>query len=169
VLLGLIGAALYTQIEAASSYWYLSAALLAVGAGLGATITPAMAAGYQSVTGRDVPRATSALSVIQRVAGSLGTALLAVVLQRAISSRLPGFHGGLAQAGALARLDPARVLPALSHAFGATFWVALALTAAALIPALLLPGHSPARADDRRVRNVRRETQSAGTLRSSHE
>jgi hypothetical protein len=31
----------------------------------------------------------------------------------------------------------------LAHAFGRTFWVALALTAAALVPALLLPRLRP--------------------------
>lgn len=139
VCLGLLGTGAYTQIATNSPYWYLAGALFAIGAGLGATITPSMAVGYQAVTGKDIPRATSALNVIQRVAGSLGTTLLAVVLQRSIDAEIPTFHGGLAQAGALARLDPSRTLPALTHAFGTTFWVALGLTAAALVPALLLP------------------------------
>jgi len=99
-----------------------------------------MAVAYQSLERRAVPQATSALNTVQRIAGSLGTALLAVALQHAMRSELPGFHGGLAEATALAARDPARVTPALAHAFGTTFWVALALTAAALVPALLLPG-----------------------------
>jgi Zn-dependent protease len=40
------------------------------------------------------------------------------------------------------RRTPVR-LAALAHSFGVAFWLALALTAAALVPALLLPG--PAR------------------------
>ena len=94
VSLALIGTGAYTQIAADSPYWYLGLALFAIGAGLGATITPSMAVGYRAVSGRDVPQATSSLNVIQRVAGSFGTALLAVVLQRAISSELPGFQFG---------------------------------------------------------------------------
>lgn len=139
VLLAMIGTAGYTQITATSSFGYLAAALFAIGAGLGATITPSMAVAYQAVAHEAVPRATGAISMIQRVAGSLGTALLAVVLQRSIALQLPGFHGDLASASAQAASDPARTTPALAHAFGMTFWVALGLAAIALIPALLLP------------------------------
>jgi len=48
---------------------------------------------------------------IQRIAGSLGTALLAVTLQHAIGARLPGFHRSITGAAALAAAHPARVLP----------------------------------------------------------
>jgi EmrB/QacA subfamily drug resistance transporter len=141
ILLALAGTAAYTQIQADTAYWYLAAALFLVGAGLGATITPAMAAAYQDLSHDAVPRATSAINVVQRVAGSLGVALLAVVLQRAITSELPGFDGGIGEASALAARRPATLDP-LAHAFGTTFWVAFGLTAAALIPALLLPGRA---------------------------
>jgi hypothetical protein len=87
--------------------------------------------------------ATSAIGTIQRLAASLGTALLAVTLQRAMTAGRPGFGGGIAQAGALAAGRPG-TLPVLAHAFGVTFWLALPLTAAALVPALLLPA-GPAR------------------------
>jgi EmrB/QacA subfamily drug resistance transporter len=139
ILLALAGTAAYTQVAADSSYLLLAAALLVIGLGLGGTIMPSMAVAYQAVPRERVAQATSAINVIQRIAGSVGTALLAVVLQRSISGNLPGFHGGV---GALAGLPPqarAQVAPALAGAFGATFWVALALVAAALVPALLLP------------------------------
>jgi EmrB/QacA subfamily drug resistance transporter len=139
VLLALVGTAGYTQITAHSSYVYLAAALFLIGAGLGATITPAMAAAYQDLRPTEIARATSALNVIQRIAGSLGTALLAVVLQRAFAGDVRHFQGGIAQAAALVHRDPLRAAPVIAHAFGTTFWVAFALTAAALIPALLLP------------------------------
>ena len=100
-----------------------------------------MAAAFQSAGRESIASATSAIGTIQRVAGSLGTALLAVTLQRAMTAALPGFHGGIAQAGVLA--GGAGAQAALAHSFGVTFWLALALTAAALAPALLLPG--PAR------------------------
>jgi uncharacterized membrane protein YhaH (DUF805 family) len=122
-----------------SSYWYLAGALFLIGAGLGATITPSMAAAFQDLDHADIPGATTAINVVQRVAASLGTALLAVVLQRAIAANVSGFHGGIGQAAALARNDPQHAAPAIADAFGTTFWVAFALTAAALVPALLLP------------------------------
>ena len=139
VMMALLGTAAYTQITAGTSYWYLAGALLLIGAGLGSTITPSMAVAFQAIEPAAIPAATSAINTIQRIAGSLGTVLLAVTLQQAMTARLPSFRGGIAQAGALAAADPACTLPSLARAFGTTFWVALALTAASLVPALLLP------------------------------
>jgi EmrB/QacA subfamily drug resistance transporter len=151
VILALAGTAAYTQIAAGTAYWYLASALLLIGAGLGATITPSMAAAFQAIDRPAIPAATAAISTIQRIAGSLGTVLLAVTLQRAMTAHLPGFRGGITQAAALAAAAPARTLPALASAFGTTFWVALALTAASLAPALLLPGRPAAEPTGRRA------------------
>jgi MFS family permease len=139
VVLALAGTGAYTRIGVHTGYWYLAAALFLVGAGLGATITPSMAAAFQDLAHSEMSQATSAINVVQRVAGSFGTALLAVVLQRSMAANIRGFHGGIGQAAALAARNPGRVSPALAHAFGTTFWVALSITAAALVPALLLP------------------------------
>jgi EmrB/QacA subfamily drug resistance transporter len=103
ILLALAGAFAYTQIGVDSSYEYLAGALFVIGAGLGATITPSMAAAFHDLEHAEIPGATSAINVVQRVAASLGTALLAVVLQRTIAANVSGFHGGVAQAAALAR------------------------------------------------------------------
>jgi EmrB/QacA subfamily drug resistance transporter len=78
--LAIVGTAAYTQLTAVTAYGYLAGALLLIGAGLGATITPSMAAAFQSIERADIPAATSAIGTIQRLAGSLGTALLAVTL-----------------------------------------------------------------------------------------
>jgi EmrB/QacA subfamily drug resistance transporter len=144
IALALAGTAGYTQLTATTGYWFLAAALLLIGAGMGATITPSMAAAFGAIERRAIPAATAAIGTIQRIAGSLGTALLAVTLTRAMTARLPGFGGSIGGAAARAAADPARALPALASAFGATFWVALVLTAAAVVPALALPGRRPA-------------------------
>ena len=138
VLLALAGTSWYTQIGAQTPYWALLAALFLVGAGLGATITPAMAAAYQGLPPTAMGQATSAISVVQRVAGALGSALLAVVLQQAMTARLPGFHGGIGQAGALAAVSP-RAAGLLAQAFAVSFAVALAISVLALVPSVLLP------------------------------
>ena len=117
VLLALAGTAAYTQVGPHTSYVLLGTALFVIGLGLGSTIVPSMAVAYQTVSREAVAQATSAINVIQRVAGSVGTALLAVVLQRNLR---------------VAGVEPA-------HAFGTTFWVAFGLVATALVPALLLP------------------------------
>jgi EmrB/QacA subfamily drug resistance transporter len=138
IAVALAGTAAYTQVGAESSYPFLAGSLFAIGLGLGSTIMPSMAVAYQSVPREDVPAATSMINITQRVAGSLGTALLAVVLQRSIAANTR-LDGGV---GALTALPPEareQAAPALAAAFGTAFWVALALVAVALVPALLLP------------------------------
>jgi hypothetical protein len=79
-----------------------------------------MAVAYQAVPREAVAQATTTINVVQRIAGSVGTALLAVVLQRSLAA-----HSTAADA------------------FGAAFTVATALVAVALVPALLLPRLRP--------------------------
>jgi EmrB/QacA subfamily drug resistance transporter len=137
-----LGTAAYTQLGASTSYTFLAAALFVRGLGLGSTMMPAMAAAYQTLSREAVSRATTSLNIIQRVGGSIGTALMAVVLQRRIRAEFPHAPGhGL---GAL-HAAPQQAAPLLAHAFSQTFWVALALTAVALAPALLLPMRAPQR------------------------
>jgi EmrB/QacA subfamily drug resistance transporter len=138
VLLAVAGTAWYTQIGVHTPYWALLVALFLIGAGLGATITPAMAAAYQGLPATAMGQATAAISVVQRVAGALGSALLAVILQQATTARLPGFHGGIGQAGQLAATSP-HAAAALAQAFAISFAVALAICVIALIPTALIP------------------------------
>jgi EmrB/QacA subfamily drug resistance transporter len=116
-----------------TSYWLLGGVLVVRGVGLGATMMPAMAAAYATLDNAAVPRATSALNAVQRVGGSMGSALLAVVLQHEIAQRIPG-----AGAGGGALPTPGQVTPqivdAVADAFASTFWWAIALSAVALIP-----------------------------------
>ena len=139
ILIALAGTAAFTQVGADTPYAVLAVALFVIGLGLGSTIVPSMAVAYQSVPRESVADATSTINVIQRVAGSVGTTLLAVVLQRSIATQLPGLDGGIGGLSALSAGQRAQVAPALADAFGTTFWVALGLVAAALVPALLLP------------------------------
>jgi EmrB/QacA subfamily drug resistance transporter len=132
------GTAIFTQVGATTSYWLVSAALVLRGIGLGGAMMPAMAAAYATLKRSQVPRATPALNVLQRVGGSIGAALLIVILQnRIISSLGVGAQGGVS-GNALSNTARARVAEPLAEAFAHTFWYALALSAAALIPAVLL-------------------------------
>src|SRR3954452_25207623 len=138
------GLALFTQLGASTSYVFFCVALLLVGAGLGATITPAMAAGFRDLAPHTMPQASSAIATVQRLAGSIGTALLAGVLQHQLHAQLPGFRGDIGDAAARAAPQPAFALPHLANAFGTTFVVTLVLTAVAVLPAPLLPGRPAA-------------------------
>jgi len=139
VLLALLGTVVYTQLEADTSYTLLAVALYVRGIGLGSTMMPSMAAAYQTLDRPAVPRATTTINIIRTVGGSLGTAILSVVLERQIAAELGGGAGDL---GALRTSGAAaRAATPLAHAFGNTFWWAVGLTALALIPAFFLPRH----------------------------
>ena len=73
----------------------LMGGLFVRGLGLGATMMPAMAAAYATLeSAGEVPRATPMLNVLQRVGGSLGVAVLTVLLQNRIASNLGSVAGG---------------------------------------------------------------------------
>ena len=105
-------------ISANSSILGLSIAMFIRGMGIGFAFMPAMAAAFASLTRSELPDATPQLNVLQRVGGSIGTAVLAVVLQRA----LVGTH----------------TIAAAASAYGTAFWVSAGLTAAAIIPCIIL-------------------------------
>jgi EmrB/QacA subfamily drug resistance transporter len=111
----------------------LAAGLILRGAGMGATLMPAMAAAYQALPEAAVARAASLLEIVQRVGASLGIALLAVILQH-------GLHGFT-----LSALEdmPAAARPDLDAPFSTAFAWAVALTALTIVPALLLPRRAP--------------------------
>src|SRR5438270_6705267 len=107
---GLVGA--HTSIA------WLSVAMLIRGTGIGFAFMPAMAAAFASLERSELAHATPQLNVLQRVGGSIGTAVLAVVLQRA----LIGAH----------------TLAASAHGYGTAFWWSGGLTALAIIPCIVL-------------------------------
>jgi EmrB/QacA subfamily drug resistance transporter len=114
----MVGTVAFTQVRPETPYWVLELSLFVRGIGLGFTMMPAMAAAYSTLERWQVPRATPLLNVMQRVGGSLGTAVLAVVLQH--------------------QLVGARGAEAVASGFGHTYWWAMAITALALVPALVL-------------------------------
>jgi EmrB/QacA subfamily drug resistance transporter len=136
LVVALLGTLTYTQLTVDTSYVLLAVSLWVRGIGLGMTMMPAMAAAYQTLERAAVPRATSAINIIRTVGGSLGTAILTVVLERRIAADIPGASGNL---GEIHGAGLARAASPLAHAFGHTFWWALGLTALAFIPAAFLP------------------------------
>jgi EmrB/QacA subfamily drug resistance transporter len=138
VIVACLGTGVYTQLTASTSFTVLGFALWVRGIGLGMTMMPSMAAAYQTLNRAAVPRATSTINIIRTIGGSLGTAVLTVVLQRQIVATIPGANGELGGLPAGAGTSDA-----LAAAFGHTFWWAVGLTAIGLIPALFLPRHPP--------------------------
>jgi fucose permease len=139
MIVALIGTLAFLTVDEDTSYALLSGALFLIGAGLGSTIMPSMAVAFGSIAREAVPRASSALNAIQRIAGAIGTALFAIVLQRQIETGVPSLQDGLGEFAGLGPVAQARIAPALADAFGETFWIAVALILVALVPALMLP------------------------------
>jgi hypothetical protein len=132
----------FASIGADTSYGLLAPMLVLRGIGIGCAMMPAMAAAYATLTHDDVPRATSALNVLQRVGGSVGTALLAVVLQHQIATQLAAAGGDAPAGGGVLQRVPedvrAQIADPLATAFGNTFWWAVGMSAVALVPAAIL-------------------------------
>ena len=105
-------------IGAHTSIVWLSVAMLVRGVGIGFAFMPAMAAAFAALDRSELSDATPQLNVLQRVGGSIGTAVLAVVLQRA----LVGAHS----------------LSDAASAYGTAFWAAAGLTALAIVPCIVL-------------------------------
>lgn len=125
-LVGMVVAAVATVPFALAgtdtSVWWLGAALIARGVGLGAVMIPVMAVAYDGLVGEDVAHASVLTRVSQQVGGSFGTALLAVVLQRGLASGTP------------------------EAAFDRAFWFAVGLTAVAAVAVMTMPGRAALRA-----------------------
>ncbi|UGS35397.1 DHA2 family efflux MFS transporter permease subunit [Capillimicrobium parvum] len=107
-------------VTADTSYWLIGAVLVVRGFGTGASIMPLMAAAFATLRTEDVAHATPQLNVLQRVGGSIGTAILTVVLTNALAG------------------DGSRTPEAAAAAFGHAYWWAAAVTAFAVLPALYL-------------------------------
>jgi len=151
ILVGMLGALAYSQIGIDTPVIVCAGAVFLIGLGLGATVVPTTVAAYVTLPTSAIPRASCAINTIQQLGGSIGTTLLAVVLQRSIATEAPGL--GRSALGQLPPGTRAQVVPALERAFGHTFWVAAALIACTLIPAMWLP---------RRSRSARHSTVAEG-------
>ena len=97
-----------------TSLWWLGAVLLVRGLGIGAVLIPPMAVAYQDIEPAGIAHATMNTRIAQQVGASFGTAIVAVVLQTALSRGASG-------------------------AFQDGFWWAIGITVLAVIPAVALP------------------------------
>jgi len=108
----------FVFVDEATSYWLIEASLLLRGLGIGFAMMPAMSAAYAVLKPEQIADATPQLTVVQRVGGSIGTAVLAVALST-------GLEGQTTAAGT-------------ASAFSTAYWWALGLTVAAIVPAIIL-------------------------------
>ncbi|MCP2341868.1 MFS transporter [Actinomadura rupiterrae] len=114
-----IGALLFTRLDAGTGDVLTGTAQVLYGAGIGGLLVTVLTAGMRGVPPAAIPRASTALRILQQMGGSFGSALLFVVLQRREAA-----HPG-------------------ADAFGHTFWWPVACTGLMLLAALALPSRRP--------------------------
>jgi EmrB/QacA subfamily drug resistance transporter len=122
IVLAGLGTVPFALATAHTSAYWLAAALVVRGAGLGAATIALMAGAFQGLNRADLPHASSVTRIAQQVGGAFGAAVLVVILA--------------SQTTAHAAAGPA----ATAVAFGHTFWWCVGFTALAVIPALALAG-----------------------------
>jgi EmrB/QacA subfamily drug resistance transporter len=105
-------------IGASTSILYISLVLVVRGVGIGFSFMPAMTAAFASLRPEQLSDATPQLNVLQRIGGAIGTAVLAVVLQRA-SGHAPS-------------------IAHLAGAFDTAYWWSAGIAVLSLIPCLVL-------------------------------
>jgi sugar phosphate permease len=110
----------YVFATAHTSEALLSVVLVIRGAGLGLVLIPITTAAYIGLPHSAIPSATTGVRIFQQTGGALGTAILAVILQHAISATRNPY--------------------VIAHAFDTTFAWVLGLTVLSFVPALPLPG-----------------------------
>jgi MFS family permease len=108
----------FVLVSATTPFAVIGVAMAIRGIGVGLAIMPAMTAAFSVLTREQVNDASPQLTVLQRVGGSLGTAIIAVVLQ--------------------GHLQAAHSQAAAASAFAQTYWWVMGVTLAALAPTLLL-------------------------------
>ncbi|HLW96330.1 MAG TPA: MDR family MFS transporter [Solirubrobacteraceae bacterium] len=91
------------------------------GIGIGFAFMPSFVAAFAALERHELPDAAPQLNVLMRVGGSIGTAVLAVVLERATISA--GAHPSTG---------------ALAGAYGTAFWWSVAISVAAILPCIWL-------------------------------
>jgi EmrB/QacA subfamily drug resistance transporter len=128
-----------------SSILLISLVLLVRGSSIGLSFMPAMTVAYASLRRDQISDATPQMNVLQRVGGAIGTAILAVVLQRAGAAAIATGHAlRHAHSAAQAATLHATLGQQLAHAFQASYWWALGIAVLSLVPCLfLLRAESP--------------------------
>ena len=101
--------------DGATNEWWLMATLLVRGFGMGAVMIPVMSVAFVGLDRSDVPHASILTRITQQIGGSFGVALLAVILEGAVTAG----HG--------------------AAAFDQAFWWAVGFTAVAVVVSFALP------------------------------
>lgn len=70
----------FTRLSSGSPYWLLLGSLIVMGLGMGCTMMPLMTAAMATLKHDMVARGSTLMYIVQQTAGSIGTAIMSVVL-----------------------------------------------------------------------------------------
>ena len=108
----------FVLVTATTPFAVIGVAMAVRGVGVGLAIMPAMTAAFSVLNREQINDATPQLTVLQRVGGSLGTAIIAVVLE--------------------GQTKHAHTAAAAAAGFGNTYWWVMGATLIGLLPTLVL-------------------------------
>ncbi|MEU7904959.1 DHA2 family efflux MFS transporter permease subunit [Actinoplanes sp. NPDC049118] len=147
----------FTQVGTDTSYWLLCGSLFVMGLGMGGTMMPIMTSALRTLGSHDVARGSTLVNILQQIGGSIGSAIMSVILTSQLneSTPIPGMvdektgkpvtEAGAAiasQHGAQLPVEPSvieRGLTFVADSFATTFMVAFALVLLTFIPIAFLP------------------------------
>ncbi|MDO9484760.1 MAG: DHA2 family efflux MFS transporter permease subunit [Actinomycetota bacterium] len=156
-----IGMGVFTQVTNDTSYLVLCSALFVMGLGMGLSMMPLMTSALKTLTHHETARGSTLLNIQQQVGGSIGTAVMSVILTTLLAASVivpgvvnPGTGEPMteSQVSIVAAMNPEALAgqdipPAVTEsgseftadAFGSTFMVAFILVLLTFIPVAFLP------------------------------
>jgi EmrB/QacA subfamily drug resistance transporter len=139
-----LGLGVFTQVSDGSSYVLLLGGLFVMGLGMGMTMMPIMSAALATLTHQQVARGSTLTNIVQQTAGSIGTAVMSVILtNQVLDSPAATAYSAVTQGQVPASQVPSDVLTqgraSLAEAFGNTYLVGVILIVLCFVPALFLP------------------------------
>jgi EmrB/QacA subfamily drug resistance transporter len=147
----------FTQVGTDTSYLLLCGSLFVMGLGMGGTMMPIMTSALRTLSSQEVARGSTLLNILQQIGGSIGSAIMSVILTSRLngSDPIPGLNNprtgepiteaGAAiasQHGAQLPVEPSiiqRGLEFVADSFATTFWVGFVLVLLTFIPIAFLP------------------------------
>ncbi|WP_433204858.1 DHA2 family efflux MFS transporter permease subunit [Dactylosporangium sp. CS-047395] len=155
-----IGFFSFTQVEPDTSFLLLEGSLFVMGLGMGGTMMPIMTSALKTLTGKDVARGSTLVNILQQIGGSVGGAIMSVILtsKTGEAPKVPGTTNPVTgeplsitdlAVASHSNPDIAKMpggpglidqgLHFLSDSFSTTFWVGFILVLCTFIPIAFLP------------------------------
>lgn len=140
---GLVVATLATvvlvlRLDTDTPAWELVTLWTIIALGAGFTIMPTTTVATRELEATAIPSGSTIMSLISQVSGGICVAAVSVLLATQLLVRLPGVaDGGVGSLYGLPPAELAALAPDIAEALQATFWLPVALSAAATIVALV--------------------------------